>query len=153
MFNFASQADQLSGVLLLTRIQMFAYGMIGVFGLLLAAVGLAGVTGYAVAQRTKEIGIRVALGAGRFQILQLVGREALLLIITGTVAGEAAALALTRLFNAWFVRLYEITRRSSSDPILIIGVPIMLATLTMFACYLPARRALRIDSAAAIRNE
>ncbi len=153
VFNIANQKDRLTQVLLLSRIQTISYGVIGIFGLLLAAVGLAGVTAYAVARRTKEIGIRLALGASRFQILRLVGYEGVLLVIVGTLVGEVCALTLTRILNAWFVRLYDVTRNSSSDPFIIIGAPVLLGTLTVISCYLPARRSLKIDPASALRQE
>src|SRR5262249_19562874 len=144
VFDIARQSDQLAAAMFLARVQTVSYGVIGLFGLLLAAVGLSGITAYAVSQRTKEIGVRVALGATRFQVLHVVCREGAFLIFGGVLIGEAASLALTSILNAWYARVYEITRASSSDPLILIGTPVALATLTMIACYIPARRALRI---------
>src|SRR5262249_45097101 len=95
VFNIARQSDGLAAAMFLARVQTVCYGLIGMFGLLLAAVGLAGITAYAVSQRTKEIGVRVALGATRFQILHIVCREGALLIFGGVLIGEAASMSLT----------------------------------------------------------
>jgi predicted permease len=153
VFNAALQDERLSQVLSLTRIQTVSYGVIGFFGLVLAAIGLAGVTAYAVAQRTKEIGIRVALGATRFQVLRVVSREGAFLVIAGIVIGEAIAMGLTGILNAWYAQLYEITRTSTSDPLILIGTPLLLSILTMLSCYIPARRAIRIDPVSALRQD
>ena len=127
--------------------------VIGFFGLLLASVGLAGVTGYAVTQRTKEIGIRVALGASMLQVLRVVSGEGAFLVLGGVLIGEAGAMGLTGVLNAWFARLHEITRASSSDPLILIGTPALLTILAMVACYIPARRALRTAPVSALRQE
>ena len=153
VFNVALQDDRLSQVLSLTRIQTVSYGVIGFFGLLLAAVGLAGVTAYAVAQRTKEIGIRVALGATRFQVLRVVSREGAILVIAGIAIGEAGAMGLTGMLNAWYASIHEITRASTSDPLILIGTLLLLSILTMLSCYIPARRAIRIDPVSALRQD
>jgi predicted permease len=152
-FNVNHQNDRLSAAMAVARFQTLSYGIIGLFGLVLAAVGLAGVTGYSVAQRTKEIGIRIALGATRLQVLRIVIREGALLIIAGVLAGEAFAFGLSGVLNAWYARIYEVTRASSSDPMILVGAPALLAGLTMLSCYLPARRALRIDPVSALREE
>jgi len=153
VFNVNRQNDRLVAAMGVARFQTLSYGIIGLLGLVLAAVGLAGVTGYAVAQRTKEIGIRVALGATRLQVLRIVIRESALLIVAGMLAGEVFAVGLTGVLNAWYARVYEVTRVSSSDPLILIGTPALLAGLTMLSCYLPARRALRIDPVSALRED
>jgi macrolide transport system ATP-binding/permease protein len=153
VFNVNRQKDRLVAAMGVARFQTLSYGIIGLLGLVLAAIGLAGVTGYAVAQRTKEIGIRVALGATRLQVLRIVLRESALLIGAGMLAGEVFALGLSGLLNAWYVRVYEVTRASSSDPLILVGTPALLAGLTMLSCYLPARRALRIDPVSALRED
>jgi len=88
----------------LVRITLFIYGGIGLFSLLLAAVGLAGVTSYAVAQRSREIAIRIALGAQRSDVVGLVMREGAWLVIVGTAAGMACAYALLRVMNSCWRR-------------------------------------------------
>lgn len=128
------------------------YGGIGVFALVLAAIGLAGVTAYAVAQRRKEIGIRVALGARQGQVLLLVLREGAALVSVGTVLGFLGAYALAKMLSALtnvFVSSLEV---GSSDPRLLVGAPLLLAALAMLACYVPARRAARIDPLEALRQ-
>jgi ABC-type antimicrobial peptide transport system permease subunit len=125
----------------------------GVFGLILAAVGLAGVTAQAVARRTHEIGIRIALGARRGEVLWLVLRESSAIVAAGTVVGLGAALVVTWALASFVEALAETTRTSMSDPLLLIGGPALLAGLALVACYLPARRSTRINPVTALRAE
>jgi putative ABC transport system permease protein len=125
----------------------------GVSGLILSAVGLASVTAYAVARRTHEIGIRIALGARRGDILRLVLGEAGAITVAGTLVGLALALAATRALGALVETLAETTRTTVSDPLLLGGAPTLLAALALVACYLPARRSTRIDPSLALRSE
>ena len=129
------------------------YVVLGLFSLLLACVGLGGVTAYAVAQRRKEIGIRMALGARSGQVRRLVLREGSALIAVGTLAGFGCAVAIARgaaSVTAWMASVFQ-TR--TDDPRLVFGAPLVLAGLALLACYLPARRATRIDPVAALREE
>ncbi len=153
VFGISNVQQEIDRALYLTRATMFIYGGMGVFGLILAAVGLAGVTSYAVVQRTKEIGIRVALGASKFDVLRLVTREGAALIIMGTVIGQTLAFGMTRVLSAWFNALGQLTKTSTRDPLLLVGAPVLLAALAMIACYLPARRSIRIDPSIALREE
>jgi macrolide transport system ATP-binding/permease protein len=129
------------------------YGGIGLFGLILSAIGLAGVTGYAVAQRRKEIGIRMALGASKGQVLRLVLREGTTLIGVGTVLGFLGAVAMVKILSAMTDVLVEAFRVGTNDPRLLLGAPLLLAALALLACYIPARRAARIDPLKALRQE
>jgi putative ABC transport system permease protein len=153
IFNLSSAQKEIDQTLYLTRATMFIYGGIGVFGLILAAVGLGGVTAYAVVQRTKEIGIRLALGATRFDVMRLVTKEGFMLVIAGTVIGQAVAYGITRALGSWFNAIAEITKTSTNDPLLLLGAPVLLASLTFIACYLPARQSTRIDPSTALREE
>jgi predicted permease len=153
VFNISNAKYEVDRALYLTRVTMFIYGGMGVFGLILAAVGLAGVTSYAVVQRTKEIGIRSALGATKLDILRLVTREGAVLIIVGSVIGQALAYGVTRALSSWFNPLADMTKTSTKDPVLLFGAPLLLAGLAMIACYLPARRATHIDPCTALREE
>ena len=119
------------------------FGGIGVFGLVLSAIGLAGVTGYAVAQRRKEIGIRMALGARNSQVLALVLREGAMLIAAGTVIGFLGAVALAKVLSAIASAFSDAFTVGVDDPRLLIGAPLLLAVLALVACYIPARRAAR----------
>jgi len=139
--------------LFLARTATFVYGGMGVLGMILASVGLAGVTAYAVAQRTREIGIRMALGAQRSHVLWLVLREGAILTVAGTITGVLLALALTRALSGVVEALAETTRTSVSDPRLLLGGPALLLALAMIACYLPAHRVTRIDPITALRAE
>jgi ABC-type antimicrobial peptide transport system permease subunit len=129
------------------------YGGMGVFGLVLASVGLAGVTAQAVARRRREIGIRMALGAKRADVLWLVLRESGAIVAAGSVAGLAAALLITRALASVVETLAETTRTSMTDPVLLVGGPALLAGLALAACYVPARHSTRIDPATVLRAE
>ncbi len=129
------------------------FGGIGLFGLVLSAIGLAGVTAYAVAQRRREIGIRMALGARKGQVLRLVLREGATLIAAGTVIGFMGAAAMARALSAMTSELADAFRFGTNDPRLLVGAPLLLAALAMFACYVPARAAAKIDPLKALRQE
>jgi ABC-type antimicrobial peptide transport system permease subunit len=145
--------DEVEQALFIARIAGVAYGGMGMFGLVLASVGLAGVTAYAVSRRTHEIGIRMALGAQRRDVLWLVLREGGSIALAGTFVGLAAAFALTRALSSVVEALAELTRTSISDPVVLIGGPGLLAAIALAACYLPARRSTRIDPVSALRSE
>jgi macrolide transport system ATP-binding/permease protein len=135
------------------RTAIRTYGGIGVFGLVLVSIGLAGVTAYAVAQRRREIGIRTALGATRFQVFRLVLREGTALVGVGTVLGFLGAIFMARVLSAMAHILVEALSVGTNDPRLLVGAPLLLGSLAMFACYLPARRAAQINPLTAIREE
>jgi predicted permease len=122
-------------------------GFFGLLALLLAAVGLYGLMAHAVTRRTREIGIRMALGAGSRAVLWMVLRDALLLVAAGAVIGVPAAMAVTKLAASL---LYGIEAR---DPFNAILATVFLAAVAIFASYLPARRASRVDPGTALRYQ
>jgi putative ABC transport system permease protein len=130
--------------------QRFAMMLLGVFAalaLVLASVGIYGVMTYSVSQRTREIGIRMALGAHRGNVLGMVVREALVLALIGAGLGLAGALALTRLLSSL---LYNVR---PTDPVTFALVSLVLVGVSAFASYIPARRATRVDPIVALRYE
>ena len=129
------------------RFQALLLGMFAALALVLACVGLYGVISYSVAQRTHEIGVRVALGAQPRDVVRLVIRQGMLLTFTGLVVGIAAGAVATRVLSDM---LYGVT---TTDPLTFIGVPAFLLLVAFLACYIPARRATRIDPLVALRYE
>ena len=127
------------------RFSMLLLSIFAAVAMALAAVGIYGVTSYAVSQRTHEIGIRMALGAQAGDVLRLIVRQGLTVIGAGLIVGIAASLALTRLMMAL---LYQVT---PSDPITFGCIAALLGVVAFFACYLPARRATRVDPMEALR--
>ena len=115
--------------------------------LLLGTIGLYGVIAYAVSQRTREIGIRMALGASRRNVMRLVLGEAMWVILTGLAIGLAGSLALTRFLSSL---LFGVT---ATDPLTFAGVAVLLALVALAACYIPARRSMRVDPMIALRYE
>jgi len=129
------------------------YGGLGIFGLILASVGLAGVTACAVVRRRKELGIRMALGARRGQVVRLVMREGAVLILAGGVLGLLGEVAASRMLSATFSEIARLTDSAQSNIALAAGAPLLLVAITMSACYIPARRSARIDPSKVLREE
>ena len=129
------------------RVVASLLGLFAAVALILAAIGLYGVISYSASQRTHEIGIRMALGAGRSEVLRLVVLDGLRLTALGLALGLAGALASARLMSSL---LYGVPPR---DPITLVGVAILLGGIAFVACYIPARRAMAVDPMAALRHE
>ncbi|HET6936255.1 MAG TPA: FtsX-like permease family protein, partial [Candidatus Angelobacter sp.] len=140
----SEQVDRsISKDILVARLSAF----FGLLALLLACVGLYGVMSYTVNRRTREIGVRMALGAQRMQVLRMVFRESMKLVLIGIVLGLPLALLLARLFNSMLFGL------SSADPLSLTAVILVLAGVASIAGLLPARRATKVDPMVALRYE
>jgi putative ABC transport system permease protein len=129
------------------RFEMMLLGIFAVVALVLAAVGIYGVISYSVSRRTREIGIRIALGAGRTDVLRMVARQAIAQALAGAAIGLAGALLISGLMTRM---LYGV---QPTDPITFGGVVVVLALAAMLAACIPARRATRIEPVVALRNE
>ena len=143
----ASMDDQRASSVSPRRFKLLLLGSFAALALALSAVGIYGVVMYGVTQRTREIGVRVALGAQADQVLGLILREGMRLAVIGLAIGVAGAVALTRVLRT---QLYEV---SPTDPTTFAGIVIILATVAAIASWLPARRASRVDPMVALRNE
>lgn len=139
--------DHTDGVFFAQRVASTLLALLGAIGVLLAAMGVYAVMAYAVSQRTQEFGVRLALGATERNLLSLVLRRGLALAGLGTALGLVAALAVTRLLAAFLFGV------SPFDPLAFMAVPLLLAAVVALACWLPARRAARVDPLVALRCE
>jgi len=133
--------------LTLTRLTSILLAIFAVLALAIAATGLSGVTALLVSQRTREIGIRLALGAQRGQVLRMVLMEGMRTILAGLAVGLGAALLTSRVMQAF---LFKTT---VTDPLTFAGVALMLFAVALFASYIPARRVTRVDPMIALRAE
>src|SRR5438552_3144779 len=129
------------------RLTMFLLSVFSALALILSAVGIYGVISYLTGQRTHEIGVRVALGASRRDVLQMVLGQGLKITLIGVGIGVAAAVGFTRLITTL---IYGV---GASDPLTFGAVAILLSGVALFACYIPARRAMRVDPIVALRYE
>ncbi|MGA3042160.1 MAG: ABC transporter permease [Bryobacteraceae bacterium] len=145
--NVRTMQTVLSDSLMLRRVSMMLLAVFASLALMLATVGIYGLTAYSVSRRTHEIGLRVALGASQSHILRLVVGRGLVTSLIGAGIGVAAAFALTRGLSAM---LYGVT---ATDPLVFAGVPLLLIAVSVLASYVPARKATRIDPLVALRYE
>jgi putative ABC transport system permease protein len=147
VFGIRTMDDLMGDSVAHRRYAMLLLGLFAAAALSLAAIGIYGVMSYFVAERRREIGIRIALGAARQDVMRLVIGQGLALTAAGIALGLVAALALTRAMSAM---LYGV---SATDPITFVAITILLGLVATVACYLPARQALRVDPLRALRSE
>lgn len=147
VYSVKTMTEHMALPLFPARVAAMLLGSFGVLALILAAIGIFGVMSYAVSQRTREIGIRMALGANAGGILKLVVGHGLKLIVLGLGIGLASAFAGTRLMSAL---LYGV---SATDAVTFVVIALLLTGVALLACYLPARRATKVDPMTALRCE
>ena len=144
VYNVRTFDDVVANSLGTRRVSMQLFAVFAGAALLLAALGIYGVMAYSVTQRTQEIGIRMALGAQKSDVLGLVIRQGMTLTVIGVVVGLAGAFALTRLIASLLFGV------AATDPLTFVAIPLLLLFVALVACYLPARRAARLDPTVAL---
>ena len=147
VFDVKTMEERVAVTLETRRFAVVLLGIFGALALLLAAIGLYGVLAFAVSQRTREIGIHMALGARTRDVLLMVIRQGMALVVIGVVLGVAGAYAVTRTIRSL---LFEV---GTTDPVTFVFVSVLLAVVGFVACYLPARRATKVDPLVALRYE
>lgn len=146
LFNVRTLDAEAAGLVAGPRFTATVLGVFAVVALVMAALGVYGVMAYNTGRRTREIGVRVALGASRTQILRLILRDGLLVVVSGLVSGLVASVWLTRTLTGL---LYEVT---PADPVALVSVATLLSVIGLVAVYLPARRATRLSALTALRE-
>ena len=147
IFDVKTMNTHLGIALMPARLAGIVLGAFGLLGLLLAAVGIYGVMAYSVAQRTREIGIRVAIGANQADVTGMVVRQGLRLVLFGGGVGLLAALGVSQLIKSLLLSGRGV------DPVSFVGVPVVLGAVALLATYLPARKAARVDPVRALKYE
>jgi predicted permease len=147
IYSVQTMNEVLSNSLAPRRLSMILLAAFAALAVAMSCVGIFGVTSYLIGERTREIGVRMALGASRNDVLRLVVGQGARMVLLGVLIGIAASLALTRLMSS---QLYGVGAR---DPFTFAGVALVLLIVAVFACYIPARRATRIDPIIALRCE
>jgi ABC-type antimicrobial peptide transport system permease subunit len=147
MSSIATMEQRLQGVVPRRGYLVFAISAFAITATLLAAIGIYGVMAYAVTQRTREIGIRLALGAATHEVIALVGRRVVLIVALGLLAGLGGALAATQLIQA---QLWDV---APTDPATFVLVPLLFALVAIIAAFFPMRRAISVDPTIALRCE
>jgi predicted permease len=147
LWSIRTQTERINQLLFNERLLARLASLFGVLALCLACLGIYGLLSYEVARRTREIGIRTALGAQKPDVLRLVGRQGMALIVCGAVFGIAAAIGVTRSLQSLLFGVQP------TDPWTFVGVCALLVAVGMLACYIPARRATRVDPMVALRYE
>jgi predicted permease len=147
VYNVQTMQEHLRDAFFLPRLAATLFGVFGAIGLILAAVGLYGVMSYSVSRRTREIGIRMALGAQVGQVQRLIVRQGMALAAIAVVIGMPAAFALSKLFTSVLYGIHN------NDPATFTAVPLFLVAVALLACWLPARRASRVNPQIVLRCE
>jgi predicted permease len=150
VYNVRTMQEIVSDSMSAQRLPMVLLAVFAALALLLASVGIYGVISYSVTQRLREIAVRMALGAEKRQVFQMVIGQGLRMAIVGLMLGAAAALILTRLLTSFSHLLYGV---GPSDPVTFASVSLVLTAVAVLACYIPARRAARVDPMVALRYE
>jgi putative ABC transport system permease protein len=148
-----SQLEQATETLRSERLFAKLLTLFGLAAQLLAAIGLFGVLAYSASQRTHEIGIRMALGANRFDVLRMVVRQGMVLALLGVALGLAGAYVLTRYLESWLNLSKMLFGIKPSDPLTYASIAVLLTVVALIACYIPARRATKVDPLVALRYE
>jgi len=146
--EISAVSTQIDNTLAATRLASTLISIFGLVALLLASIGLYGVMAWMVSHRTREVGIRMALGAQPADVLKMVIKQGLVLTVMGVVIGLFAALIVTRLIDTQ--QLYGV---SATDPFTFAVIALLLTAVSLLACYLPARRATKVDPLTALRYE
>ena len=150
VYDVRTMDSLVSGSMAPQRLPMILLVAFAILALLLATVGIYGVISYSMAQRVQEVGIRIALGAAKGDVLRMLVGQGLRLTLAGVAIGAVAALALTRTLTSFSHLLYGV---GANDPITFAAVSMLLLGAALAACYIPARRAAHLDPMTALRNE
>src|SRR5678815_2319886 len=151
--NVKTQVEQADETLRMERLFAKLLTLFAVLAQQLAAIGLFGVLAYTVAQRTHEIGIRMALGANRANVMKMIVKQGMTLVLLGVILGLAGAYVLTKYLESWISLSKMLFGVKVSDPLTYGLIALLLTLVALIACYIPARRATKVDPLVALRYE